>query len=263
MSVASNVVKQTAKTALKGNFARVLAASMIFIFTWIISTNLVGILSIFAGKTVIGIISIIISIFITLPIGLGLLRYVWRMLFSACDNPISVFYWFSDKKLYIRAIKLILNIIARAAFWLLILNIPSILLYALSKSFIFELIGTATPLWTANLGFYPPLLKNISFVIVFFIMLKYYMAPMLFIADENMDVGEALYKSTVISRKSSYDFLGLLLSSLGWIALSLLVLPMPFTLPLLISYYAVHIRFTVAEYNQHIESTKFTEAGFF
>ncbi|MBQ6848244.1 MAG: hypothetical protein IJO62_04980 [Clostridia bacterium] len=262
MSVASNVVKQTAKTALKGNFLKAVIASLIVVFTWILSTNLAGLLEIAAGQIAAKILNAAMLLFLLLPTALGLLRYIWRMLFSACDSPISVFYWFSEKSLYLRAMKLMFNIVLRAAIWLLIFNIPSILLFVLSKSSVFELIGMAPPLWTANLGFYPPLLRNISFVVVFFIMLKYYMAPWLIIADENMEVGEAIFKSSVIARKTSFDFLGLILSSLGWIVLSIFILPQPFTLPLILSYVAVHIRFSVAEYNQHIENLKFTEAGF-
>ena len=59
--------------------------------------------------------------------------------------------------------------------------------------------------------------------------------------------------STVISKKSGIDFVYLLFSFLGWMFLSLLVIPLIFTLPYMITSYAVHVRFAVAEYNRYIE----------
>lgn len=262
MSASSSNVKLMAKAILKDNFLKTLIACTILTFSWILSINLAGLLSYVTGMLMAEIISAVMIIFIVLPLSLGVLRYIWRMIFFVCDNPISVFYWFSEKKLYIKAMKFIGHFVLRIAFWFILLNIPSILLYILSKSFVFELLGIATPLWTANLGYYSTFLTNISIAIVFLIMLKFYMAPLLFIGDEDIDVSEAMYTSSVIARKSSVDFVGLIFSSFGLIILSFFVLPLPFTLPFLLSYYVVHTRMAVTEYNQHIENSKFTEAGF-
>ncbi len=262
MSVGSNVVKLTAKTALKGNFLKVLAVSSVFVFSWIFCIILSELLVIITGKVVAAIISVAAFLFLSLPLFLGLLRYVWRMLFSVTDRPLAVFYLFSSKELYVKSLKLIFQFVLRIVFWLLVLNIPAILLFLLSKGFVFELFNSATPVWTANLAYYSRLLLNLSSVIVLFIMLKFYIAPFLFVADSNIDVGEAMYLSSVIARKSSIDFIGLLVASAGWILLSILMLPLLFTLPLLLTYYAVHVRFAVAEYNKHIEDSKLNEAGF-
>ncbi len=262
MSVGSNVVKLTAKTALKGNFLKVVAVCSIFVFGWILCISLAELLGIITGEVIAVIISVVMFLFLCLPILLGVMRYVWRMLFSVTDSPVAVFYLFSSKQLYLKSLKLIFQFVLRIIFWLLVLNIPSLLLFLLSKGFVFEFFNSATPVWTANLAYYSKLLLNFTSVIVFFIMLKYYIAPILFVADDNIDVGEAMYLSSVIARKSSIDFIGLLVVSLGWILLSVLILPLPFTLPLLLTYYAVHVRFAVAEYNKHIQDSKFSEAGF-
>ncbi len=262
MSVGSNVVKLTAKTALKGNYLKVAVASTILVFSWLICVNSAGLLSFVAGNNFAVIVSFILLAFLVLPISLGVLRYVWRILNGVSDNPISVFYWFSEKELYFKAVKLILQFVFRIVFWFAVLNIPSVILFALSKSFLFEFFGTAPPLWTANLEYYSILLRNISFVLVFFIMLKFYLAPMLLVVDENIDISEAMYTSSVISRKSSIDFIGLIFTSLGWLFLSFFVLPLPFTLPLLFGFYTVHCRFAISEYNRHIEAGQFWETEF-
>lgn len=256
MSVGSNVVKITAKNALKDNFLKASIACLILVFTWLICVNSAGLLSYAFGNAVAELFFVLLAIFLVLPVFLGVLRYIWRMLHSVTDNPVAVFYWFSEKALYVKAIRFILQYALRIALWFAILNIPSLLLFALSKSFIFDFVGTSTPLWTANLEYYSVLLRNISWVLVFFITLKFYLAPILLIADENMDINEAMYLSSVISRKSSIDFIGLIFSSAGWILLSVFVLPLIFTLPLLLGFYTVHGRFAVTEYNCHIKQSE-------
>lgn len=262
MSVGSNAVKATAKTALKEKYLSVVVSSLILIFSWILCLNCAALLMPIVGEITSLAIVVLMLLFLLLPMGLGLLRSVWRLLFGVKDNPLSVFYWFSDKKLYSRSLKLIFQISLRIIFWLMILNLPTLLLHFLSRSFFFEMIGAEVPAWTANFGFFSVILRNVSFVIVFFIMLKYYMAPILVIADENMDVNEAMYTSAVISKKSSIDFISLIFSSILWIIASFLLMPLPFTLPLLLSFYAVHTRFSITEYNLHINEQRTRLEGF-
>lgn len=253
MSIGTNVVKITAKTALKGNWVKATIACMVLIFTVFISSNIAGLLSVVTGNYIGIVIAFLMTVFLTLPIFLGVLRYIWRMLFSACDSPVCVFYWFSSKTLYVKAMKFIMLIVLRFIFWLTLLNIPTLLLFILSKGFVFDIFDISMPLWTANLSYYIAFLENASVVITIFLMLKYYMAPLLFVADDNIDANEAMHMSTVISRKTSIDFVYLCFSFFGWILLSILVIPLLFTLPYMLTSYAVHIRFAVSEYNRHIE----------
>lgn len=262
MSVGSNAVKSTAKTALKENYLSTVASSLILIFSWIVCLNCAALLMPVVGEIGVFIIAVLMTVFLLLPMALGLLRSVWRLLFGVSDGPLSVFYWFSDIKLYSRALKLISQFGLRIILWLAILNLPSLLLFFLSHSFFFEMIGTEVPVWTANFGFFSVILRNVSFVIVFFVMLKYYMAPILVIADENMDVNEAMYTSAVIAKKSSIDFISLIASSILWIIATFLLMPLPFTLPVLLGFYAVHTRFSITEYNLHISKQRTRQEGF-
>lgn len=262
MSVGSNAVKSTAKTALKGNYLELVVSSLFLIFSWILCLNCGAMLMPIVGKIGTYIIAVLMLVFLLLPMSLGLLRIVWRMLFGVCDSTICLFYWFSEGKLYIRALRLIFQIGMRIVFWLAILNLPSLLLFFFSRSYFFEMIGTEVPVWTANFGFFGVILRNVSFVIVFFVMLKYYMAPILVIADENMDVNEAMYTSAVIAKKSSIDFISLIAGSILWIIASFLLMPLPFTLPFLLAFYAVHTRFSIAEYNLHISEQRTRLEGF-
>ena len=109
MSVGSNVVKITAKNALKDNFLKASIACLILVFTWLICVNSAGLLSYAFGNAVAELFFVLLAIFLVLPVFLGVLRYIWRMLHSVTDNPVAVFYWFSEKALYVKAIRFILQ----------------------------------------------------------------------------------------------------------------------------------------------------------
>ena len=84
-------------------------------------------------------------------------------------------------------------------------------------------------------------------------MLKYYLAPFLIVADENMEVGEAIHMSSTVSKNVMLDIIYLFLSFLGWIALSVLIIPLVFTMPYMLTSLSFHVRFAIAEYNKRVE----------
>ena len=263
MSVLSSTVKKIAKESLKNNYLKAFVSCLILILAFFLQINIAGLLITVTGDITGVVISALIGVFLVAPLFLGVLKYFYNMTEEAVESPVLVFYWFSEKKLYLKALKFAVLFAVRAAFWLLVLNIPSFLLFAFSKTFFFELLGVAPPVWSGSLEYYVVFLRNISFVAVFFIMLKFYMAPVLFVADDNANVDECMYNSSVISRKSSIDFIGIVFSSSLLILLSLFVLPLPFVLPYLLCYYVTHIKISVEEYNSHIKNNEFTQMGFF
>lgn len=254
MTSGSPVIKRTAKYALKGKWLNAVIVISIFLFSIFVCFNTASILSYVAGELVANILMIILSVFMLLPLFLGVLRFFWRNLFDSDDNSVSVFYYFSNKKLYKRSMSLILVFVFKTLLFGLLFNIPTFIAQAMTHSFLYELIGLSIPVWSANLTNVIVFLKVLSSVILFFVMLKYYIAPVLFVADDNMDSAEAMHMSSIISKKTSIDFIYFGLSFIGWIILSFLVIPMIFTLPYMITSYLVHVRFAVAEYNVHISS---------
>ncbi|MBE6808348.1 MAG: DUF975 family protein [Ruminococcaceae bacterium] len=248
----SKAVKITAKTTLKGNWLKLIFAVGAFLFCCFICDYSAGILS-YTGVYALSVaISALLTVFVLAPILLGLIRFVWRILFDADDSPVSIFYYLSDKKLYRKAVKFIWAIIIKALPAALILYFPIILFWFFTQGFFYEMFGLVTPLWTANLNTVIIIADVFAFVALVFYMLRFYLAPILFVADENMDIHETLLMSTVISKKTSLDFIYLFFSFLGWVALSLLIIPLIFTLPYMLTAYAVHVRFAVAEYNKII-----------
>ena len=89
----------------------------------------------------------------------------------------------------------------------MLLFFPVILLWFFTQGFFYDMFGLAMPLWVANLNLVIRILAVFAIVVLIFYMLRFYLAPILFVADENMDVHENFYMSNTISRKSSLDFI--------------------------------------------------------
>lgn len=257
MSSGSKAVKNTAIITLKNNLLSCVISGLIVIFTYY-SCNLVASLFHYLKiKFLSEIVFFLLVFFIFIPMLSGLLRYYWRMILGVTDKPISVFYYFSEKHNFKRAIKLQTVILIKAFVRGIFLFLPAILIKIISEEFFYDFFGLPMPLWAGNLLPVFNGLLTFGLVILLFLMLKYYLAPMLYVADENMDIDEAIHMSCIISKKSGIDFIYLCASFIGWIIISYLVFPLIFTLPYMLLAYLYHSRFAVAEYNKHIENQSF------
>ena len=214
MTATGSAVKHTAKTALKNNWPKAAAVCVIPVCAWLIVGLTTSLTAFVANEAVGTVLFAVLSFFLLLPLFLGVIRFFWRMIFGADDSPVSVFYWFSGKSNYLRAVKLELLLAVRALFFGLILFIPAMIVDLFSGSFLYDALKIPIPLWTSNL---------------------YYLS--LF----------------VISKSTMLDFIYLFFSLLGWIILSVLVIPIMFTLPYIITSVSVHTRFAIAEYNKRVD----------
>lgn len=253
MTAASSAIKKTAKNSLKANLVKAILVSVIVIFCYLINNNIASLFYLIGGDALATAIFLILNILMLSPVFFGALRYFWRLLCGVADSPLSVFYYFNSKENYKKLLKIVFYLGIRAVILLLILHIPYFIVSLISNIKIYEFLDITTPLWTANLSNILAFLKSIAIIGTVFFMLKYYLAPMLFVADENMDVNEALHMSEVVSKNTLFDFIYLTFSMLGWIILSLLFIPLIYTIPLFIMVYFTHCSYAVAEYNEHIK----------
>ncbi len=253
MSIGSNAVKATARTALKGKWLNALICGSVLIFCVIINSYLSSLISVFAGAVFSEIFYVLLTVFVFFPLFLGVLKFFWRMIFGCDDKPVLIFYYYSDKTLYLKAIKFVFALFIKLLPFAIIVFLPAFFVWLLSQSYFFEFFDLAIPLWTRNLQYAIIFTRTLSTVILIFYALRYYVSPLLFVVDEEIDVWEALHMSSVISKRSTLDFIYLFFSFAGWILLSLFALPLVFTVPYMITAYVVHIRFSITEYNNHIE----------
>lgn len=249
MSAGNKAVKVTAKSILLKNMLRSAFASLIVIFSYLICLIISQLSTIVFTDVAYYALFIFSFIFINLPLFLGLIRFFWRMQFDAIDIPITVFVYFTSFNRYVKTVKFILSLLAKIILFALILYFPLFIIWLLTNSFIYDLLNISIPIWISNLNGIRFFVFVFSSVLLFLISIKYYMAPILFIADENIDIKTAIKSSSIITRRTFVDFSYLLLSLIGWIILSLFHIFNFFILPYIILVYVVHSRFSIVEYN--------------
>lgn len=263
MSAGSKAVKKTAITTFKANLLPCLFSGLIVIFAFF-CCNLISSLFAIANMDIIAnVLFILLLFFLILPLLFGLFRFNWRIILGVTDNCISVFHYFSSKQEYLKVIKLQFILLLKAFLRGIVFFMPALFIKLISQEFFYSFFDMPMPLWAGNLGPVFNGLLTFALVLLLFLMLKFYLSPMLFVADEGMEIGEAIHMSDIISKKSGIDFIFLCVSFLGWVILSYFVFPLIFTLPYMILSYLYHCRFAVAEYNKHIEILNINQDNFF
>lgn len=252
MTVSNSSIKAAAKSILKPNFINSIVATVILLAVWFVCYNISAVISLIAGSTAFYIVILAFGFFVVSPLAIGLIRFFWRMNFGQIDNPIDVFYYFSSKEIYFKVLHLVFAIAIRTVICFLIFSIPVYALRLITGTWIYNALNVSIPIWTANLSNLISFIQFISTTATIVYVLKFYLAPMLFVADENMDIGEALHMSTVISRRTTLDFIFLIFSFTGWILLSVLMVPLIITLPYMIISYLIHCSLAVDAFNEEI-----------
>ena len=263
MTVGSNVVKITAKSALKDKWLKSVFACCIYLFAHFICVYSASILGFMLNETVYYAIFAVLGFFLLLPLMLGVVRYFWRLIMGADDSPINVFYYLSCREQYLRALRLFFALLVRIALISVVVLLPAIAVWIISNPEIYEMFDVAIPIWSSNLNTIWAFLGSISVFVIISLSVKYYLAPLLIVADESMEIEEAIVMSKIIAKKTHIDFIFLVFSFIGWILLSLLVIPLVFTLPYIITSYAVHCRFAIADYNMFINKQNQSSYGFY
>ena len=256
MSISSNSVKCTARNILKGNFTKAIFSTMPVLFCFIINYYISAIINIFADNIYAKIFNFYFSLFLIFPLFMGVLRFYWRLANGIADNPISVFYYFSNVRLYLKTFKLLGCVTLKLLPVALLISLPAICFWLLSQTYLFEYFGFSIPIWSRNLAYAILFTKTLCAAIIIVFSLRYYLAPILFVANDDIDVLESVHMSIVISKRSYIDFIFLIFSFFGWFFISVFTLPLVFTVPYMLVAYVVHSQFSINEYNNHIASLK-------
>lgn len=248
----SGLVKNDAKEALKNNWLCAVITGCILTFLVLICILAAELLMTILGVFVSQIIILLFGFFVITPLFLGVLKLFWGIFNKVEQNPVNVFYYFSSYEKYLKSIKVFLYMFLKVLPLGIVFHIPAIAVWLISQNFTFELLDMATPLWASNLQYIGNFLFFAAALATFIFSFRYYMAPMLIVVDDNMVPLEAINMSSVISKRSSLEFVSLLFSLFGWIVLGLLIMPLPVILPYLIMCYIVHVCFVINEYNEYV-----------
>lgn len=260
MLPAGNVVKSTVKTAFCGKWLNICLGAFVLLSSFAASGLIVTVV---AGISVALSIALtfVLLIFINLPLMFGAVRFYCRALWGKNENFTNIFEVFSSKKEYKRGFLTGIYLAARVTVSAAVLLLPATLANAFSNAEVYSFLGTDMPLFAPSLSVAANFLAAIGIFFVYLLNLSYYPLPFLMATNDNITLKEAIVLSKKISKKCIADFCWLCLSLVGWIILSVFVIPLVFTLPYFIGCYAVHCRFCVARYNKE-QAEKHSTASF-
>ena len=250
--ISAKAVKTTAKMLLKENWtgaiviaaAPVLATAVIYIASYLLSLPL-GDFSV--------IISVVLSLFLLSPLWLGALRCYWKAANGVIDAPAQTFYYFSCFRLYKRAVVYTLKIALRIFVAFAVFFLPSIIARLLTTENFYDFFGMATPIWVLSFSPIFYVLRFAGFVLLVAYLLGIMLPAFLFVANEDMSVNDCIKRGIEIGRTQKNSLAAAVWSYMGWILLSLFMVPLLFTLPYLLMSYVVACRFAVAQYNMSID----------
>lgn len=253
----SKVIKINALSALKGNWATAVSVIMI----WVLFTFLL----IVVGALICSFIesAIITTIFITIlmliafligaPLFLGVLKYIWHITDSGKGNIEDVFFYFSSRKMYFRAFNLMLQILSKFVIVGSTLIVPSLVIEYIANGG-FQEIFSAIPLWLTNFWIIALFLRALGIMLTVILTAKYYLAPFIFIINDEIEPLKAMHLSQKASKISIWNFIGLIFTLMGWFVASILGVTLFFTVPYLITCYIIHSRFAVYYYNEWVKN---------
>lgn len=254
----STAVKREAKRLLAGKWPLGIAAVMVFVFFIMFMAILYSMLYPYFSSGVPFIVLTILTLFFSVALGfpllLGVLR-VYRCIGTDTDTDLyTVFYYFSSAKRLTKAIWLCIFLVSKFALTALLLLLPSIIIDALASGKLPFFEASGMPIWFSNLWVFGTFLRGIAIAVLVYIVLRYYLCAYIFVQNDNINIMEAVLLSKNVGKMNISGFVGLILSLLGWILLSLLAIPIVFTVPYIVMCYTVHCTMAIDYYNHSIKS---------
>lgn len=250
----SKSIKKASRKIFGENAVASILATCICLFVYFIIYIATAIFAFSSMEIVATILFLVCGVLFLGPIILGLIRFFNRTLINEKDNPISVFYYFTSKRKYLKSLSFILLFFGKILFRGVLLYLPAIFIWFFATDTFYSFFNLNIPFWSSNLQPFIIGINVIASVFFIFYIIKLYLAPCLFVIDENMDVDECFLMSKVISKKSSVDYIFMAFSFFGWIILSVLWVPLIFTVPYFLIAYLIHSRQAIYEYNSHVDT---------
>ncbi|MBQ6816034.1 MAG: DUF975 family protein [Clostridia bacterium] len=252
-----SAVKKTATALLSGIWPKAIAAVIIPFAFLLILLNVTALLEgVFVTPNIILFLRIALLfalVFLGFPLFLGVIRFFWGISAGSQLNLSEVFYYYNSKQNIVNSLNFTVVLLGRLSVEFIVAIIPSVVLEYISNSAGTLFQDSTAPIWLSNVWIFAVILRVLAIVFIIFVSLKYYLAPFLFVSGNNLNCLEILEKSRAISKYSISYFWLLFLGLLGWILLSIFVVPLIFTLPYFLMCYVVHSRYSVVFYNQKIK----------
>ena len=175
---------------------------------------------------------VIILFFILCPISLGVSRFYYIVSKGESPSVAEIFYYFKNKKIYLRSLSCGINIGLRMLLWGIVCMLPGIITLFVSGTF------TMAPTIDANLRLFALLLTILSnlfliagLVVYVVIILRYFLTPYVVISREELGVKECINISFRMMKGYRTSVFKLYITFIPWLVACFFVLPLLYVVP--------------------------------
>ncbi len=255
-------IKKAALKSLKNRWPEAIAASVTFIAVAMLDTFFQYILMLIFkvdavwspfSPTTMPLYNTVFSIGITLfsacytvavilPLFFGVMKWFWTVSGGGNSEIIEIFHYFSSPKKFWRSAALSFGIFWRAALGAVICFLPFILSKVMLSPDFYNFFGYGMPIWVSGLFPLKTLFKVLGFVLFIFWIFRYILFYSVMFYEPDLSAHAVLKKTVKVAKGRTLHIAGFVFSFIGWIFLSFLCLPMIFTVPFMLSSFAVYGR---------------------
>lgn len=186
--------------------------------------------------------SAIFSLLVILPLVFGVLRWFW--LITSCKDAdiIEIFHFFSNTKLFFKTLKIAFSVIWRIIVAAVVCFLPSVVCNQLLRPEIYNYFGFAMPIWLSGLFPLVSLLIIWGFASFILWIARYALIYTVIFNEPELSAKQTIKKSILLSHGRRLRLVAFVFSFAGWVALSLLVLPILFVVPFIFAALCVYGR---------------------
>jgi len=266
--------KSTARVTLKKRWPAAIATSLILLTVFIIEIYFQQLVLVIAKgdyiwsplqpqniiylnqwpNVLVSVVSTLFFFTITFPLLFGVLRWFWRTTGGADDSVGGVFYYFSAINNYLLSLKVWWGFFWRAVAVTALMFLPYMIAYAATSPEVYALFGTSVPLGISSLSSISDFLIILGLVGSIALIIRFYLVPAILFWDETISVNDAFKYSYIVSKGSKAAFFYFVISFVGWFVLSMLAVPLLFTVPYFLASVTVFSRYIINNY-QRMQNT--------
>lgn len=195
-----------------------------------------------AAGVAITVFSAIYNLAVVFPLSFGVLRWFWNISSASNHSLEEIFYYFSNTKELIKAIKISLGIFIRMVLGAVLCFLPGIILHYLTIPDIYNALGFAMPFWLEALNPLVSVFETLGLLLFALWVMRYSLFFVVLFSEPELSALDTIKKGARLSGGQALRLFGFLCSFFGWLLLCLLVVPIIFVAPYIFASFAVYGR---------------------
>ncbi len=255
-------IKKAARSALKHRWPEAIVVSVVLMATLTLNTFMqLMLMSIFKVKEVwtpftptdlplysqfasigITLFSAVFSFLVIFPLVFGVMRWFWFVTGGSSVSVVDIFYYFSTPKIFFKALGLSIRLYIRLVIGAVVCFLPYILVGVATSPYLYDRLGVSMPIVMNGLLPLVSFFELFGFLAFLMWISIYLLCYTVIFSESEISSGEIIRRTVKITKGFRFNLIGFFFSFFGWLLLSLLAVPLIFTVPYLLASFAVYGR---------------------